>query len=89
MKIAGGKGLKVFMEQVAGGDADVQTMELPGGSERIELKIQAAGRTYSFLYRVDSGEFKPFGNADGSVLSTYMAGGFQGVVLGMFARTNQ
>jgi hypothetical protein len=38
---------------------------------------------------VDSGDFKSLADkVDGSILSTDVAGGFQGVMVGMFARTS-
>jgi hypothetical protein len=51
---------------------------------------QADGKPYSFFYRVGDAEFKPLKqNVDGSVLSTDTAGGFQGVMQGMFARSRK
>jgi alpha-N-arabinofuranosidase len=52
------------------------------------LRIEGAGRPYAFSYRAIPGEFKSLlQGVDGSFLSTDVAGGFQGVMLGMYART--
>ncbi|HEY4078883.1 MAG TPA: hypothetical protein VGM26_18285, partial [Rhizomicrobium sp.] len=54
---------------------------------KIELRIESTGRSYSFCYRTGDGDFKPLKqDVDGSFLSTEIAGGFQGVMLGMYAR---
>jgi alpha-N-arabinofuranosidase len=56
----------------------------------INLKIQSTGRPYAFSYSIGSGEFKTLkDNVDGSYLSTDVAGGFQGVMLGMYARAGK
>jgi xylan 1,4-beta-xylosidase len=98
IRIARGSAKEIFLERAAppaGQDTPtkvevVATAPLPAGSENIELKIEAAGRPYSFFYRTDRGEFKSLKeNVDGSLLSTEVAGGFQGVMLGMFARKVQ
>ncbi|HVT80395.1 MAG TPA: glycoside hydrolase family 43 protein [Phycisphaerae bacterium] len=67
------------------------TLPLPVGvgkdSTKVELRITGAGRPYSFSCRINGGEFKSLKeNVDGSFLSTETAGGFQGVMLGMYAR---
>ncbi|MGD0461064.1 MAG: glycoside hydrolase family 43 protein [Tepidisphaeraceae bacterium] len=94
--IDGGGARQVFVEQVAASAAgarsgpDIKVLAaapLPEGSERVELKIEAAGRPYSFFYRA-GGDFKPLKEkVDGSILSTDVAGGFQGVMLGIYARS--
>ncbi len=53
----------------------------------IKLRISADGGRYSFFYDEDRGGWKPFKeNADGSILSTDVAGGFVGTVIGPYAR---
>jgi xylan 1,4-beta-xylosidase len=96
VRIDAGGAREVFLEQIAtrtpspNPSKDIKilaTAPLPEGSERVELKIEAAGRPYSFFYRT-GGEFKPLKeNVDGSILSTDIAGGFQGLMLGMYARS--
>ena len=75
-----------ILEQAGVGQI-VDSASIPVAAEQVELKIEAAGRPYSFSYRVGRGDFKLLkGDVDGSYLSTDRAGGFQGVMLGMFAR---
>jgi xylan 1,4-beta-xylosidase len=53
----------------------------------IKLRISAEGGRYSFFYDEDRGGWKPFReNDDGSILSTDVAGGFVGSVVGPYAR---
>ena len=93
----GGQAKQIFLEQMSApasrGRAQpaqvLATAPLPDGSSHVELQISATGRPYSFKYRVDSGDFKSLADkVDGSILSTDVAGGFQGVMVGMFARTS-
>jgi xylan 1,4-beta-xylosidase len=67
----------------------VTTAPLPAGAREIELRMEGAGREYSFSYRIDSSpNWQTLkGKVDGSLLSTQRAGGFVGVVLGMYARS--
>jgi alpha-N-arabinofuranosidase len=96
IRVEGGGVNEVFLERISSGadrgDAAsapriLAAAPLPQGAERIALKIGSTGLPYSFYYGIDRGEFKPLiENVDGSILSTKIAGGFQGVMLGMFAR---
>jgi xylan 1,4-beta-xylosidase len=95
-RITSAQAREVFLEEVAHRSQTqnhpipakiLATAPLPQGSNQIELKIQANGRHYSFDYRTGD-EFKPLReNVDGSILSTDKAGGFQGTMLGLYART--
>jgi alpha-N-arabinofuranosidase len=89
VRIRRGNAREIFLERAQ----DAQTVASAPISEQaqqIELKIEAAGRPYSFSYRVNDGGFKLLAdNVDGSFLSTEAAGGFQGVMLGMFARKGE
>jgi len=99
IRVEGGGVNEVFLEQLSSGadrgDAAsapriLAAAPLPQGAERIALKIESTGLPYSFYYGINRGEFKPLiENVDGSILSTKIAGGFQGVMLAMFARTAQ
>jgi len=86
VRIRLGNAEEVFLERAK--DAQmVASAPIPEATNQVELKIEAGGRPYSFFYRVSGGEFKLLADhVDGSFLSTGVAGGFQGVMLGMFAR---
>jgi alpha-N-arabinofuranosidase len=97
IRINAGKASEVFLEQAAAAAPRANaavvakvlaSAVLPAGAGRVELRIEGAGRPYAFSYRAIPGEFKSLlQGVDGSFLSTDVAGGFQGVMLGMYART--
>jgi xylan 1,4-beta-xylosidase len=84
-----GAGWSVFLERAAGGDLQVvatQALEV-GESGSVELRIEAAGRPYSFSYRADGGAWVTLAaDVDGSILSTEVAKGFVGSYVGLHAR---
>jgi alpha-N-arabinofuranosidase len=59
--------------------------------QNLGLRISASGRTHQVHYSTEpGGEWSPLKtDIDGSFLSTAIAGGFQGVTIGMFARTTR
>jgi alpha-N-arabinofuranosidase len=62
-------------------------LPVPSGAT-IRLRIDARGDRYDFLYSVGADEWTPlFRDADGTVLSTEVAGGFVGTMIGMYAWT--
>jgi alpha-N-arabinofuranosidase len=64
------------------------TQKLPEKLTSIRLKIQGAGAVTKCFYQTAGGDFTQLGqDLQSSFLSTDTAGGFQGVTLGMFART--
>jgi xylan 1,4-beta-xylosidase len=80
----------VFLEKKA--SAAVETVAralLPRASE-LKLKVTGDERLYSFYYDADGKGWKTLKeNADGSILSTEVAGGFVGAVVGMHARKEE
>lgn len=57
--------------------------------ERVRLKLSAEGDKYAFAYASGNDAYRTlYDNADGKILSTYVAGGFTGVLLGMYAETD-
>lgn len=52
----------------------------------VRLKISAVGDKYEFLYSTDGNDFKTLGGTvSGDILSTDVAGGFTGCLLGLYA----
>lgn len=58
---------------------------LPVGSHRVKLRITSDGSMYRFAYAAGDQPFVELTAHDCSLVSTEVAGGFTGVVLGMFA----
>jgi xylan 1,4-beta-xylosidase len=82
---------EVFLERADGKTAEViARTTLPAGAQTLELQITGTGKSYSFQYRQPGGNWITLlGDADASILSTQVAGGFVGSYIGLFARTNQ
>ena len=80
-------GLRIFLEKKSGATVEQiasASIEQPAGTD-LKLKITGRGRDYSFYY--DVAGWRPLlENADGSILSTEVAGGFVGTTLGPHAR---
>ncbi len=56
---------------------------------RIYLKVKAVGQEYSFYYGNDGESYRALiENIDGRILSTDVAGGFVGTLIGLFASSN-
>jgi alpha-N-arabinofuranosidase len=72
---------------------DTKNMELlaqaPLTSDKVLLRIDAAGEQYSFRYAVKPNDWKLLKDkVDGTFLSTQVAGGFIGCVFGMYATSS-
>jgi xylan 1,4-beta-xylosidase len=58
-------------------------------ASKLYLKVEAIGQAYSFYYSEAANNWKVlFEQADGTLLSTDVAGGFIGAYLGMYASSN-
>jgi xylan 1,4-beta-xylosidase len=82
----------IQLEKRAGSRTDSQSVILAAESVPIYydvpvyLKIEAKGKYYDFLYSSDGENWKLLAeNADGTILSTQVAGGFVGTMIGMYA----
>jgi alpha-N-arabinofuranosidase len=89
VRIRDGAAHEIVVEQRRKDDAAILArLALPADARQLELRITARGRWYSFAYRVAGRDewIAVYDNADGSILSTRVAGGFVGSYIGMFAR---
>ena len=78
-------GLQLFLERSAGESTTVKTA-LVQAPEKLKLLINGNFGRYSFFYDAGDGWQALHDNDDASILSTEMAGGFVGTVLGPYAR---
>ena len=79
-------GLQLFLERHAGTElhvVDKLTIEAP---DTLKLMINGDGANYSFFYDAGDGWHPLHLDDDASILSTSVAGGFVGTVLGPYAR---
>jgi xylan 1,4-beta-xylosidase len=81
-----GSELQVFLERSAGKGPQIVTGTSIPATRSIQLRMSADGPNYSFYYDTGQGWQALRENDDGSILSTEVAAGFVGTVLGPFAR---
>lgn len=81
-----GEALQVFLERRAGKKLRVVTGLAIDAPATLQLRISGDGGKYSFHYDAGQGWQALLENDDGSILSTEVAGGFVGTVLGPYAR---
>jgi xylan 1,4-beta-xylosidase len=81
-----GAGLQLFLERNAGQGAQIVTGTTIAVPKQLKLRVSADGARYSFFYDAGAGWTALRENDDGSILSTEVAAGFVGTVLGPFAR---
>ena len=78
--------MQLFLQRRKGKETEVlATRTLPADAS-LTVKIQGDGGRYSFLYATGGGWQMLAENADGTILSTDVAGGFVGATVGPFAR---
>jgi alpha-N-arabinofuranosidase len=82
--------LEIFLEKRAGKQTEtVATTTLDGAVARIKLQIVANARDYSFYFDPGGSGWKALAeHTDGSILSTDVAGGFVGAMVGPYARAD-
>ncbi|RAU93568.1 glycoside hydrolase family 43 protein [Paenibacillus sp. YN15] len=86
-----GKTAVRLIRRTAGADELLAVQPLPGAEpgSRIYLKVEAVGQSYSFYWAVRSEEWQPLvEGADGTILSSDVAGGFTGSVMGLYATSH-
>jgi xylan 1,4-beta-xylosidase len=80
------EGLQLFVERHAGKEMRITSGMPIFPPTNIKLRITGDGNQYSFFYDTGSGWQAVRENDDASLLSSEVAGGFVGTVLGPFAR---
>jgi beta-glucosidase len=85
----GVRGSELFLEKKSGRFVEkIASAPLPA-ARQLKLRISADARAYSFYFDADGKGWKPLKEADdGSILSTAVAGGFVGAVVGPYARAD-
>jgi xylan 1,4-beta-xylosidase len=79
---------ELFLEKRGGKQTQILARRDLEDGARLKLKIGAASRAYSFYFDADGSGWKPLEeNADGTILSTDVAGGFVGSFIGPYARS--
>lgn len=81
-----GAGAQLFVERRAGARTRIELEELAATPNALKLRVSATGKDHSFYYDAGQGWQPLLEHDDGSILSTEIAGGFVGTVLGPYAR---
>lgn len=88
------KGKVVIVLNKRAGDVVEEIASVAVGSKKaktpVHFKIEAKAKDYAFFYSFDGSKWEQLGDVqDGSILSTQVAGGFTGAVLGMYATSSK
>ena len=78
--------VEMFLEKSNGGTAQTVATATLKPHERLQLKISGDGRAYSFFYDAGNGWTGCERTTTASILSTDVAGGFVGAMIGPYAR---
>lgn len=82
-----GNNTELFLEKRAGRSTQIVARTTFAATSRLQLKISANAGAYSFAYAVVDDDWQWLQrDADGTILSTQVAGGFVGTMLGLYAR---
>lgn len=79
-------GLQAFVERKSGKKLRTEIEDLTASPATLKLRVSANGNDHSFFYDAGQGWQPLLEHDDGSFLSTEIAGGFVGTVLGPHAR---
>lgn len=76
----------LLLERTVRGRSEIVASTKIDVKKPIKLQISADNDDYSFNYSIDGGEFKTLGGlVSGDILSTNVAGGFTGTLIGLYA----
>lgn len=81
-----GNDLFVVLERTENGKSTIAGSEKLVAGSAVQLKVAAQGDAYTFAYSTDGKPFKTIGGVvSGDILSTDVAGGFTGALIGLYA----
>ncbi|HEY4369717.1 MAG TPA: glycoside hydrolase family 43 protein [Steroidobacteraceae bacterium] len=82
-----GGAIQLFLQTRNGGDVTTVATASVASGQRLKLRISGAAKLYSFAYSIDDRDWQfLIRDVDGTILSTDVAGGFVGAVIGPYAR---
>lgn len=85
------KGNKSYLvlQRTERGKSSILASQEVNTKKPIQLKVEAAGDSYEFSYAAGTDTFTPLGGkVSGDILSTNVAGGFTGALIGLYATSN-
>ncbi|WP_321517876.1 glycoside hydrolase family 43 protein [uncultured Bacteroides sp.] len=76
----------ILLQRTEKGSSVILVSEKINASKPVQLRVTANGDDYNFSYAENNSEFKNLGGAvSGDILSTNIAGGFTGSLIGLYA----
>jgi len=79
----------LLLERTENGKSKIIAREKIDIEKPIQLQVEAEGDNYRFNYAINNNEFKNLGGiVSGDILSTNLAGGFTGALIGLYATSN-
>ena len=81
-----GKDTYLLLQRTEKGNSVILASEKVDVAKPIQLQVSAKGDSYTFSYSANGGEWKNLGGTvSGDILSTNVAGGFTGSLIGLYA----
>ncbi|MUP46019.1 glycoside hydrolase family 43 protein [Gramella sp. BOM4] len=81
-----GKDYYLVLERTEAGDSKIIASKKIDLQNPVQLKVEADGDQYQFSYALENGNFENLGGTvSGDILSTDVAGGFTGAMIGLYA----
>lgn len=84
-----GKDTYILLERTENGQSEIVSsakIDVKGG---LRLQVKATGDNYQFSYALNGGDFENLGSpVSGDILSTNVAGGFTGALVGLYATSS-
>ena len=76
----------ILLQRTEKGNSVILASAKIDASKPVQLQVKAKGNEYSFSYSENNGELKNLGGmVSGDILSTNIAGGFTGSLIGLYA----
>ncbi|MGM0620516.1 MAG: glycoside hydrolase family 43 protein [Bacteroidota bacterium] len=76
----------LLLERTEDGESEIIASTKIDVTQPVQLQVKADGDDYNFNYAIDEGDFKNVGGTvSGDILSTNVAGGFTGTLIGLYA----
>ena len=75
----------IVLQRTARGKSETVASATVGNRLPVGLRVSAEGDKYTFSYAERGGEYKDLATVSGDILSTNVAGGFTGAMIGLYA----
>lgn len=84
-----GKDTYILLERTENGQSEIISSAKIDAKGALRLQVKATGDNYQFSYALNGGDFENLGSpVSGDILSTNVAGGFTGALVGLYATSS-